>query len=507
MSNAMNLSTEEMSARYALLCRATQANPSNAQAHIVEEKLDAIQKLLQHDLRALARRGSPDDFADIYHALEHELTRLREFCAFPSLAQKVTIGFGGAFSAGKSSLINGILGKRLLATEVDPTTSLPTFLLKGDEDQVLALNLHRHRISLSHEEFLSLTHDEMGKYGSSVASLLRAAFRTQINFPWENIALIDTPGYSKPNSDTYSDRTDEHVARAQLNAAQAIVWVISADAGTISEDDLQFLSSLRPEIPRLVVISRADKKPAEDIANIIALISRTLAERNLPALAVIPFSNRNKPEFPTSPILEQLDAWNTSPKEIQIAQNFKRQFTHYARFIEEQQRIAQLHINRLNRILVLADTNEIQNDAEELKQSAKASHTGLSQLTDELYRLRQKFFSLLKDVGASVDIAFPEPAEIDMIDLQQIDLLKVLREIREKADGNEPDYQRYWRALDGEIPEARLAQLMRRTAYRHLVQLGRLSDVDHAFDVQTDDLLTRATSLQQRLSTQTTTPE
>ncbi len=491
MSNAMNLSTEEMSARYALLCRATQANPSNPQAQKIEEKLDAIQNLLQHDLRALARRGSPDDFADIYHALEQELTRLREFCAFPSLAQKVTIGFGGAFSAGKSSLINGILGQRLLATEVDPTTSLPTFLLKGDEDQVLALNLHRHRISLSHEEFLSLTHDEIGKYGSSVASLLRAAFRTQINFPWENIALIDTPGYSKPNSDTFIDRTDEHVARSQLNAAQAIVWVISADAGTITEDDIQFLSSLRPEIPRLVVLSRADKKPAEDITNIIALISRTLAERNLPALAVIPFSNRNMPEFPTSPILEQLDAWNTSPKEIQIAQNFKRQFTHYARFIEEQQRIAQLHINRLNRILVLADTNEIQNDAEELKQSAKASHTGLSQLADELYQLRQQFFSLLKEVGASVGIAFPEPAEIDLIDLSRADLLQVLREIREKAGGTEPDYQRYLRTLEGEIPEARLAQLMRRTAYQHLDQLKSLSEVGQTISTIAELFLTR----------------
>ncbi|WP_423709290.1 dynamin family protein [Undibacterium sp. WLX3042] len=498
MRDSTAVSPDQISARYALLCRATQIKPSNARAQIIEEKLDALQKLLQHDLRTLARRGSPDNFADIYHALEQELTNLRELCAFPHLAGKVTIGFGGAFSAGKSSLINAILGQRLLATEVDPTTSLPTFLLKGDEDQVLALNLHRHCINLTHEEFLSLTHDEMDIYGSSVASLLRAAFRTQINFPWENLALIDTPGYSKPNTDTYSDRTDEHVARAQLNAVQAIVWVISADAGTISEDDLQFLGSLRPDIPRLVVISRADKKPAHDIANITALISRTLVERNLPALAVIPFSNRNKSEFPLAPILAQLDTWNTAPKEIQIARNFKRQFMHYTRFITEQQRISQLHINRLNRILALADTSDIQDDAEELRQSVKARHTGLSQLADELYQLQQRFFTMLANVGESVDINLPEPAEIDMIELQQVNLLKMLREIRESSGDSEPDYLRYWRKLEGEIPKERMAQLMRRTAYRHLAKIQRLSDVDHAFDVQPSALSKLATLLQQQ---------
>lgn len=471
----LSLSSADIAARYDLICRATQVNQQDHGASDMEFALELLQKMLKQDLRILARRGSPDNFSDIYFALEQELLRLREFCAFPSLAQKFKIGFGGAFSAGKSSLINNLLGQRLLATEVDPTTSLPTFLLQGDADKVFALNLHRHRIELSHEEFLSLTHDEGRLFGSSVASLLRAAFRTTVSFPWQNLALIDTPGYSKPDTDTHSDRTDEHVARAQLNAAQAIVWLISADTGTISEDDLRFLASLRADIPRIVVVTRADKKTAKDIADVVAGITRTLSDRHLPALAVIPISNRNKADYPIAPLFAQLDRWNQQPKKIQIAQNFKQQFKLYTRFIENQQRLAQLHFNRLNRILVLADADDIQQDAEELKQTAKTEYDQLSQVADDLHIFQQKFFLQLKRIGESVGIDFPESADLDITELLQVDLLAMLRKLRAEKGGAEPDYQHLWRSLYGEIPPDRLAQLLRRTSSRHLPLLAKLN--------------------------------
>lgn len=63
-------------------------------------------------------------------------------------------------------------------------------------------------------------------------------------------------------------KSDAEIARAQLNAAHFVVWVISAESGVMSEQDLCFLQSLRLGIPLLVVISRADKRPASDIAAI-----------------------------------------------------------------------------------------------------------------------------------------------------------------------------------------------------------------------------------------------
>ena len=435
----MTLDPTELAARYALLCRSTQATApaDDSQALRVGPHLSALRTLLQHDLRALGRQGSPDDFADICFELDHELERFEEFCAFPALAQKFVVAFGGGFSAGKSSLINALLVKRLLVTEVDPTTSLPTYLLHGDEDAIHALNLFGHRIHLSEEEFLSLTHDEVERYGSNVSRLLHSAIISRRDFPWQHLALIDTPGYTKHEDKRHSARTDEHIARTQLNSAQAIVWVIDARQGCITEEDINFLASLRPDIPRLFALSRADQKPAEDIDAIVAGIRTTLETRNLPFIDVVAVSARSKKWLPT-PIIEQLNQWSGNKRELRFAHNFKHQFTRYARHLDDERRQAQQHLNRLNRILALADEPAIQQDAQELKQRAEGVLHSCERVRDELDTLRHQFFSRLKTIGNHVGIPLPEPSELDLLDQASgFDLLQALRQLRE-AEGKPP---------------------------------------------------------------------
>lgn len=452
----MTLTATELAARYALLCRSTQADTQDDPrgAHLASH-LSALRTLLRHDLRALGRQGSPDDFADICFELEQELERFQEFCAFPPLAQKFVVAFGGGFSAGKSSLINALLGKRLLVTEVDPTTSLPTYLLKGPEDAIHAQNLFGHHVELSDEEFLSLTHDELARYGSNVSRLLRSAIISRQDFPWQNLALIDTPGYTKHEDQQHSERTDEHIARTQLNSAQAIVWVIDARQGCITEDDIKFLASLRPEIPRLIALSRADQKPSEDIADILKGIRATLETRNLPFLDVVAVSARKK-DWPFTPILEQLARWNGAPRALRFAHNFKHQFTRYSGHLDDERRQAQQHLNRLNRILGLSDEEAIQEDARELKNKTNGQLQTAERLQSELGALRHRFFAELKLVGDHVGIAMPEPSALDLLDdVAGFNLLDALRQLREAEGKPAPDEPASLRELGqpGETPK------------------------------------------------------
>ena len=71
----------DVSARYQLLCRASQSNLEH-QHHRLEllKDLGKLTHLIEHDLPALARQGSPDDFADILRAMTLELEIFREFC-------------------------------------------------------------------------------------------------------------------------------------------------------------------------------------------------------------------------------------------------------------------------------------------------------------------------------------------------------------------------------------------------------------------------------------------
>lgn len=433
------MTPEALSSRYGLLCQSTRAalNDSSLALRLAPH-LGALRKLANEDLRALGRQGSPDDFADICFELAHELDHLEDFCSFPALSQKFVVAFGGGFSAGKSSLINTLLEKRLLVTEVDPTTALPTYLLAGEENAIRAKNLFGHLIKLTDEEFLTLTHDELDRYGSNISRLLQAAFITRKDFPWQNLALIDIPGYSCPEDSEHSERTDEHIARTQLNAAQAIVWVIDARQGGITEDDLKFLATLRQETPRLIVVSRADQKPEEDVEAIIAGIRQTLETRNVSFIDVVAVSSRRK-EWPTTPIMEQLEYWNESRRELRLPRNFKYQFSRYERFLQDEQCYANLHLNRLNRILAISEENSVQQDARELRDKAQASFQTWKRLYDELAILRYRFFEELKFIGNMVDIPLPEPDALELLDEQDFDLVTPLQERRQNEGGSFPD--------------------------------------------------------------------
>ena len=412
MTTTPHLAPEALAQRYALLCESTRPEPDERMlAYSVEQGLQALDKLLSGDLRTLARQGAPDDFADIHQALLRELERLREFCAFPALANKLVVAFGGGFSAGKSSLINALLGQKLLVTEVDPTTSLPTYLLHGSSNQVSALNLFGHRVALSEEAFLSLTHDEALLYGSHISRLLRAAFITRTDFAWPNLALIDTPGYSKDQSNgqtgAHSERTDEHIARAQLNAAQAVVWVIDARKGCITEDDLAFLGSLQRNIPLFIAISRADQKPEAEIPGILSVIAAALKGRNIPVVGMAAFSARKPRAWPLEPLLQQFKQWNEQASQPQLAHSFEAGFARYDQFLAQQHTEAQDELNRLNRILALSDHRDAQAEATHLKARAQTRLQALKTQGEQLETLWQTFGTQLAGLGKQVGMALP----------------------------------------------------------------------------------------------------
>ncbi|BFL69487.1 hypothetical protein SKB0120_05490 [Moraxella osloensis] len=461
--------------RYDFICRATaKDNDNQSLSAKLNTDLKQLEGFIYEDLTALARQGSPDTFADILQKLEFELIRFREFCEFPDLSQKVIVGIGGKFSAGKSTIINAILGKKQLVTEIDPTTSLPTYLLYGNTASVTALNLFNKKVALSMDEFQSLTHEEKSKYGSQIGSLLSSAFISDPDFRWQNIALMDTPGYTKPEEHSHSERTDENVARSQLNASQFIIWLVSAEDGTIKEDDLNFLASLNSDIPRLILVNKADKKMPEDIINIVALVKKTLTDRNVPVLDVIPVS-RKKSLYPFESVTDWLDKWDKSPREISFGKNFKRQFRLYEQYIDAEERKYQLQLNRLNRILMVSDDSDVNRDAGELQEDVKADLADLQQLKRSLNDIQQLFFDKLKNIGDEVGITIPELGALEDMDFSNVKILDLLVELRESQGKKLVDYSRIFKDLTKQMPVRNLDLLLRRSSKSYFASLEDLS--------------------------------
>lgn len=469
--------------RYGLLCRALQAHPdpSDPLAN-VQGQLDQLDAFIHRELLALARQASPDDFADVYLDFTRELSRFREFAAYPHLATKTVVALGGAFSAGKSSLINSLLGKPLMVVEVDPTTALPAYVLAGEEDAIYALNTHRIRIALSDEEFASLTHDEARLHGSEVSRALSAAFVVRRDFRWRNLAFIDTPGYSGQSRP--GGRTDASIAAAQLNSAHALIWVVNIKQGVMPETDLDFLAKVDPAIPKLVLVTRADQVNEADRDAIVARIAATLAERNLAVVGVFAVSAHPRHKASLEPIAAQLEQWNQQAQAQTFARRFKALFVRYQRGLEAERQQVHWERNRLNRLALLADS-ELTPLVEELASRNHEHNHRLETVAEELASLRTRFFAQLKQVGNQVGIALPEPHEVELLGNGQSHLLEKLAALRQKQGDAEPDAHQALACLRQSGVASQRLQLLRRAgrmdthALTALLQPGKAAHKQH----------------------------
>ena len=86
--------------RYALLCQACESAPKESGKEL-ESRLQALEQLIGQDLPALARKGAPDNVADLLQALRLEMVRFREFCEFPELPGQSGGRAGGQLQRGQ----------------------------------------------------------------------------------------------------------------------------------------------------------------------------------------------------------------------------------------------------------------------------------------------------------------------------------------------------------------------------------------------------------------------
>lgn len=329
------------------------------------DQIRTLQQNLAQDLPQLLATKSTDTkhFDPTITAFKKALTAACTRSQIREIRDKRKVAFGGAFSAGKSSLINAVIGEKRLVVEIDPTTSIPTYVCAGEKERIRAVNLFQKPITLKPTEFTSLTHDEQAKHGTQIGGLLRTVVIQMPSFGWQHLALLDTPGYSKPTQEQSHERTDADIAYEQLNSADCIVWVVSAAAGVIAEDELEFLARLNADIPKLVVLNRADSKPAQDLADIQALVQRTLQQNKIDVVGVVTASARKPKDYPLTGLIDWLDKWNQPINKT--TQTVSQKVKAVLGQLHEQVRYAHYEVQHLSQML--ADDTTQQFATDELK--------------------------------------------------------------------------------------------------------------------------------------------
>ena len=388
------------------------------------------------------RDCAPAEFAGLYADFCAEYEKFKDFLLYEPLIGKNIVALGGGFSSGKSSFLNALMSAdsgnkwTILPEDIDPSTSVPTYLVHGETDQLLGINAFECCFEMPLNMIGKIAHgfgasDEEAN-GIQLGHIVRNLFLKTRFIHQEHIAFLDTPGYSKPDAKSYSEKTDEEIARRQLQSADYILWFVPADSGTIHAEDIAFLQSLQRDIPKLIILSKADKVSEQNLKEIKQHIGDTLKMKNVSFDGVCAFSAEFS-DCCDMELLEQcLAKQDHKNLENHFAANFKRLFLRMRDYYEEELNDQKTYRTTLNQAQTLIQDSDVNDKIRRLLRKLNCEIDMLEAHKETVREMQDKFFRELKFVGDQVGIALPEPSEIDLIGDAATDPLSVVQEYLSK---------------------------------------------------------------------------
>ena len=219
--------------------------------------------------------------------------RLEEIVAFPHTFMKKSIAIGGGFSSGKSEFVNSFIKKPdvKMPVGIEPATAIPSFVISNPEVSIKGFSRDGATVDIAPDLYSQLSHRFVESF----------SFKLKDHMPYitvevpldeglfENICLIDTPGYNPAGGNTGEDRK---TAAEVLKDRDALIWMIGLDAtGTIPQDDLDFIEDLELNgLPFYVVLNKADLKSPSDLKDILDEVKETLEDVDIEPVGISAYS-------------------------------------------------------------------------------------------------------------------------------------------------------------------------------------------------------------------------
>ena len=191
-------------------------------------------------------------------ANDEKLNVLSKFLAERINSPESFVTFLGETSSGKSTLINGLIGKPLLPMKASPTTgAICEIMLKADrnEDAFFAINKDATIEALSKSECISLIEAPDKKL--SRVRIVTSSPESRLT----NLRIFDTPGYDSIVSE------HEEILKEFLPNSDVVIYTVSYKIG-IQENDYAFLGFmkelLRDDVDIIIVINRCPPGTGKD---------------------------------------------------------------------------------------------------------------------------------------------------------------------------------------------------------------------------------------------------
>ncbi|RKV08381.1 dynamin family protein [Helicobacter pylori] len=265
--------TEGLKERYDLIARILNAKTKN-------EGLEEYQQILDNEFLEFASGVDSLKEKEIALLTLQEIKKeLQLVASYPSLFQKTMVAVGGGFSTGKSTFLNNLLGLKLkLPEDIDPTTAIPTYCLKGKREVLMGFSQNGGMVELPH---LAFNHQFLKSLGFNLKEIMPFMLLSTPSAPFEFLCFIDTPGYN-PGNQGYTGG-DKEASKESLKHAKHILWLISCERGGIESDDLDYLQELYEEESKqvFIVLSRADRRAKSQLEEVAIKIRETLKDHGI----------------------------------------------------------------------------------------------------------------------------------------------------------------------------------------------------------------------------------
>lgn len=269
----------------------------------------------------------------------------------------------GAFSCGKSSLLNALLGESVLATAVTPETAVPAELRFGPKRQFVGCLPDGQRLPLSEADLRE----------NRLAPLLPAGWvEAQLPSPTlaarQQLVLVDLPGWDSGVA------AHERVIDDYSGRSLAYGVVVGVEEGGLRDSLRRALLELAiAQMPVVLIVSKADKRPPEDVQAVVERLRADItALMGREPLAVAITSARKKDLGKLEVGLDTLQAQAGEIFETRVVDAWRRNLQHAAQHLG-------LLANQDNK-----DAARLQADIDKLEQDIRAFDTRLQKETDAL---------------------------------------------------------------------------------------------------------------------------
>lgn len=274
------------------------AETSDGDVWRTEVAVDALVDFIRHDLPS-AYKAADENFEEPSDPNDPQsdvaLTRWATRAKKTWLKGKKSIAFVGEFSAGKTSIVNRILGQEgLLAVSAEATTAIPTYIMGGDSQRFSFVSPDDKMKSLSEVTFRKVSKQVLANV-KGVPKLLKYFVMTSNQPALDGLSILDTPGFSS------NDAEDAERTIGVINECDALYWVFDVNNGTVNRSSLKLIKE-NLHRPLFVVINKCDTKSKSQIDKVENLIRQTLSNEGVNVEQIIRFGNNVDPEVLLAPL-------------------------------------------------------------------------------------------------------------------------------------------------------------------------------------------------------------